>query len=789
MFEALRVGLKSVTRRPALALAIVVPMALATAVSTALFSIADGLYFRPLPLKNVESTVTVTLPAWGSRRTNLDKTLNAQGARIGLQEAFTQSPLFSLTLSSTPFGSFKTDIIRETGLKVAAVDMRFFEYFGLSPALGRLFSEDDQAARASITSSLDGVLPVILSDGYWRREFGANPAVVGQVATTAGRRVSIVGVMAPGVKFPGRTDIWTLPPVRSVDQISGFAQLAPGATVEQARAAFPSLDFAPLRESQRPSGAGTVVFIFGTALSLLLLAWVQIGGLVLTSASDRLHEIAVRMSLGAGHARILGQFAAESLWLVAIALALSWLVTPGLANLLIGLLPDSITAAQYLQPDNRALLFAGVVTGVGFVLLTLTPLSFIRRVAPMHSMQGRFLESISPAQVRRGLLVAQMACTALLLYVAALSAFSYLNVLRFDYGFDAENVVLIEPPIRIDGMTGPESTPVFLAHEGRVAATAERLRNVAGVRIATVITDSPLRDRYSNLRSNVQQVDGWPIDHVRARIFAAGPDIVDALGATLIRGKGLDQPEYRGRNDVVLVNETLARKVSPIVPVLGRRIRGDWLDATIVGVIKDLVDSTPERPAEPLFIQPTEVRSSVAHQILVRTALPAQVLIPTLRKMVEEDFGPMRSTQLYLLADDVEKTVGPWRGRAAVLSLVAMLGLPLAIAGIASGLFFLVRTRTRELGIRLALGATPEQARAFVLAYARRIVAIGGVVGVAAGMLAGRGMAGQLFGVGAVSVATTIAVAGVVGAMAWIAAYIPARRASRVDPAIVLRAD
>jgi putative ABC transport system permease protein len=781
MFDALRVGLKSIVRRPMLAVAIVVPLALATAVSTALFSIADGLVYRPLPLRNVESTITVSLPASGARWTKVQNTLTDPAARMGLQEAFNQSPLFVLTLRSTSGGYFRTDIVRETGLKVAAVDIRFFDHFGLSPALGRPFSEDDQSVAASITSALDGIQPVILSDGYWRREFGADPAVVGHEATTAGRRVSIVGVMAPGVKFPGRTDIWTLRPRQWADPVSGFAQLAPGATVEQARAAFPSLDFAPLRESLRPSGAGTVVFIFGTALSLLLLAWVQIGGLVLTNASDRLREIAVRISLGAGRARILGQFAAESFWLVAVALGVSVLVTPALTNLLIDLLPDSLTAAQYLQPDVRAVLFAVVVTGVGFVLLTLAPLGFARRVAPLQLMQGRVAASLSTGQVRPGLLLAQVACTTLLLYVATLSAVSYLNVLRFDYGFDAENVVLIEPPIPPAGE--------FMAHEGRVAATAQRLGSVPGVRIATVITDSPLRDRHSNLRSNIVLFDGRAIEHVRSRIFAAGPEVVEALGATLIAGKGLNQPEYVGRRDIVLINEALARQVSPIVPVLGKRIRGDWLDATIVGVIKDLVDSTPERPAEPLFIQPAEVRTSVAHQILVRTSLPAEALMSTLRKAVEKDFGPMRSTQLYLLADDVDVTVAPWRGRAAVLGLVAVLGLPLAIAGIASGLFFLVRTRTRELGIRLALGATPAQARSFVLAYAQRIVAIGGVVGVGAGMLAGRAMAGQLFGVGAVSVFTTIAVSVVVGTMAWIAAYIPARRASRVDPAIVLRAE
>lgn len=789
MFDALRVGLKGLLRRPGLAVAIVVPLAMATAVSAALFSIADGLFFRPLPLKNTERTLAVSVPLTGPRLSQLVDVLTSPAEVSDFIESFERSPLFLDTMSSAPGGGFNVRIIAEIGLQVAAVDIRFFDHFGLPPAHGRLFTEDDQVLTAALPNANIGVLPVILSNGYWKREFGADVSVVGQQTTLAGRQVLIVGVMQPGVKFPGRTDVWTPRTKGWVNRIRGFAQLAPDATIEQVRAAFPLLDFTPLRESLRPNGAGAVLFIFGTALSLLLLAWVQVGGLVLTSAANRLREIAVRVSLGASTRRIVAHFAAESFWLAGAALILAWLSVGALTEALIVLLPQDLTGAQYLQPDWRTLLFCATTTVVGFALLTLTPLGLTRRVAPVALMRGVLGESLTAIRARQGLLVAQVALTSLLLYVASLSAFSYLNVLRYDYGFDADNVVIVEPPLSAAGMTGGEFTQVFDAQRGRVAAMAQRLKQLPGVRFATPINDSPIPTRGADFRNDVLFFDGIKIPPVPARIFPAGPDVIDSLGATLIAGDGFHHPNYRGRVDVVIINETLARQLSSVVPVLGKKLRTQWLNATIIGIVKDLVDHTPDTPAAPLIIQAAGHRNGSAHQILVRASDNAGSLMPTIRRVVEEDFGPMRSTQLRLLADDVEKTVVPWRGRAAVVVLVAALGLPLAIVGLSSGLFFLVRTRTRELGIRLALGALPEQARGFVLAYAGRVVVIGGAIGVTAGALVGQAMDGQLFGVGSVSIVTTLTVGVLVGGLAWCAAYIPARRASQVDPATVLRAE
>jgi putative ABC transport system permease protein len=790
MFDALRVGLKGAIRRPGLAAAIVVPLAMATAVSAALFSIADGLYFRPLPLKNTERTVTVSIPTSGPRLSELVDIFITPSKSEDFVQAFERSALFSARMSTAPGGNFHTGIIKEIGLEVAAVDIRFFDHFGLPPAHGRLFTEGDQALVAALPSGLAGVLPVILSDGLWKREFGGDVSIVGNQAPLAGRQVLVVGVMQPGVKFPGRTDVWTPRARGTANQIRGFAQLAPGATIDQVRAEFPLLDFTPLRDSLRPKGAGAVLFIFGTALSLLLLAWVQVGGLVLTSATNRLREIAVRVSLGASTLRIVAQFAAESFWLAGAALILAWVGVQPLTDALTTLLPQDLTAAQYLQPDWRTFLFCALTTVAGFAILTLTPIGLTRRIAPVALMRGVLGESIGGIRARKGLLVAQVAFTSLLLYIASLSAFSYLNVLRYDYGFDANNVMIIHPPMpSAAGMTGNEFAVVFDAQEGRVVDTVERIVRLPGIRSATPVEDSPLATVRPEFRSPVLRFDGRRIEGVNTRTLGAGPDVIQALGATLIAGSDFSHPEYRDRRDVIVVNETLARQLSPIVPALGKTMVAGSVNATIIGIVRDLVHSTPDAPTAPLVIQPASHRSVAAHQILIRTEEDARILMPQIRELVEEEFGPIRSTQMRLLADDVEKTVVPWRGRASVLGLVAALGLPLAIVGLSSGLFFLVRTRTRELGIRLALGALPEQARGFVLAYAGRVVMIGGTIGVLTGALVGQAMDGQLFGVGSVSIVTTLTVGALVGGLAWCAAYIPARRASQVDPATVLRAE
>ena len=786
--QALINGLRGVIRRPALTASIVIPLTLATATSTALFAIADALLWRPLPFPNADRTVTVELPRLEPRRGQLAaRVMIGPAAADEFEQSFKTSSLFTDTISAWPgIGGFEPNVVRQTGLQVASVNPRFFERFGLRPLHGRVFSEDDRA----IVLGGVGALPVILSHGYWISEFGGNTNLIGRVVTIGERQASIVGVMEPGVKFPGRTDVWTPQGKGVFAAITGFAQLSPHATIEEARTAFPMLDFQSLRDSLRPRGAEAMVFIFAATLALLLLAWVQIGGLMLAGAADRRRDVAVRLSLGADTRRIAGEFAAEAVWFAATALSVSWLAVPFLTTALISLLPDSFTKTQYLDLDWRPYAFAVVITTIGMVMLIAAALRVARGSSPLQLIQRSDSDAASVVRTRRGLLIIQASCTALMLYLAALAGFSYLNVTRFNYGFDAENVVIIEPPQNIPpGVGGAEYTRYFDAHMSRLNAMAERLNKLDGVDIAAPIWDTPIASLHPEFRNEVTRYNRRPIDPIPARIIGAGADIVEALGATVVSGTSFSDPYYRGQSKVVLINETLARQVSPGVSPLGMTIATRFLDARIIGVVRDLVDSTPDVPAAPLIFQPFHARGSGAQFLVVRTKSGGANMLPFLHQAVESEFGRMRPAAMRLLADDVKATMDPWRGQAVVLGLVAALGLPLSIVGLASGMLFFVRARTRDIGIRLALGARPSQARQLVLSYARRIVGIGCVIGVGAGALVGQFMSSQLFGVRPASLLTTIAVSCAIAGAAWVAAYIPARRASQVDPVIALRTE
>jgi hypothetical protein len=377
MLEGLIAGLRNVARRPAVTVAIVGPLAMATAVNAALFAITDGLLFRPLPLAHAERTVVVSAPQQPRLGPLVDILVDPSLAGDYVR-AFRSSPLFSKTIASAPGGAFSTKIVWETSLRASAVEVGFFEHFGLAPALGRVFSEDDQALTDAREATSDRPLPVIISDGYWTSQLGRDAGVVDATTTIAERRVIVIGVMQPGVKFPRNTDVWTPRGRGPMNQLRGFAHLAPGTSLEQVRAAFPLLDFVPLREHLRPDGAGALLFIFAAALSLLLLAWIQVGGPILTSTSDRLREIGIRLTLGAGRRRIVGQFAAEAFWLICLGLALSLPLTPPTTTALVQLLPDQLTGAHYLQADRRTLVFALATALVGFAVLTTSPLGLVQ---------------------------------------------------------------------------------------------------------------------------------------------------------------------------------------------------------------------------------------------------------------------------------------------------------------------------------------------------------------------------------------------------------------------------
>ncbi len=788
MLGWLKCGLRAVRRRPALAAAIVVPLTLATAVSSSLFAIADGLLFRAPPLKGFDQTVTVSLPGAGSRLSELAAVFTTPSRAQQFVQEFESSPLFSATVSAAiGAGGFNVRSIRQAGLHVAGVGINFFDSFGLVTRLGRTFTREDMAVAEAIAQTGSGALPVIISDGFWRREFGEGPDVVGRRVRIADRDVVVVGIMAPGVKFPGQTDVWAPRSQGPANRIRGYVQLSAGRTIDQVREAFPLLDFNTLRGSLRPPGAMGIVFIFGTTLVLLLLAWVQIGGLMLAGASDRGAEVAVRISLGASPRQVALEFAAEAFWLAGTACGLAYAMVPVITANLVALLPEQLTAEQYLQPGWRPFAFALLVTGLGILVVSVASVQVAGLSATRLFAQRPNSDAMHLFHMRRRLLIVQAACTALMLDLSVLAGLSYLNVARFDYGFDAEHVVIIDPALRLPPeLRGDARDRYFNAHWQRIMNLEQRLNLLDEVQVAAAVSDTPIARAYTESWITLTGVEGQSNEPIRARNITGSSRILGALGATLLGGASFEDLDHRGRTDVAIVNQTLARQLSRIASVLGSRITTPAGSFTIIGIVRDLVDSTPDVPAEPLMLHPPRYAFG-GNLLVVRTKDDAAATMPLLRQTVEAEFGTTRMSELRLMVDDVDPLVDPWRGRASIIGVVAAMGLPISIVGLASGMMFFVRRRAREIGIRLALGALPSQARALVIAFACRVVGIGSVIGVGLGALIGHYMSSLLFGVSSVGPVAIMIVVLVIAVCAGIGVYLPARHASRVAPAAALR--
>jgi predicted permease len=784
--------LRALWRRKALFAAVVMPLALALAVNNALFSVADGLLLRPLPFQDPERLVALEfrrvngqLPAFAydpsmvSEREALIARIETSGL---IDEATIARP-------STAFGA-RTD---EVGLEVVAVDSRFFPLLGLSPLVGTTFTPEDETNSALLSATSADPLPIVIGHGVWTRLFGGDPEVLG-VRDLAGRRVRIVGVMAPGVKFPGETNVWT-PMRQNRHLLPAYVRLTGGATTEQLASIAPEVAAMSLSDAMRPERSRDLLVLLAGAALLLLVAWVQVGSLVLAGAVGRVHDIGVRLALGAGRLRLVAGFAMENAGLAAVAFAFAWLATRPLTAALVGMLPSGIVRGQYLTPDQRTVWFGAATTLIGFVLLTTLPGIVIRRASPLRLLHGHVGElPFSAERFRRTLLTAQVALTATLLYLSGLMLHSYAMAATFDYGFDSRRVLLFTPPFP---RTGGDFEARSREHDRRKTEVVEALGRTPGVIAAAHFFQMPLVE-HGNLNSweDTLSFDGSEVlPRVRVHVNSVSRGFVRALGATLIDGSGLDVSQHHGASDIAVVNETFVKQFAPTFnamgsaiqsSVVGRQLRTTWFRGRIVGVIRDLVYARPAEPAVPQVFA-LDARGGAGRLIAIRTSGSIDDVLPAIRTTVGRMWEEVPANNFSVLQDAWRLSLKPYRSPAELLTLITVCSLPLASMGMAGFLLYSVRLRSREIAIRIALGASPSAVRRSVVRNALLIVGVGLIAGAGLGVAAGRMIGHQLFMVRPVDAWTIAGVTVTLLAIAWLAALVPARKAAEVQPVTGLR--
>ena len=788
-------------KAPAFTALVVLILGLGIGVNTAIFSIVYAVTLKPLPFTEPSRLVAIH----GGRATNSDVSL-AYPDFVDFREQAT---------SIQQMGGYTSGGVTLTGngnpdaLDASFVTPDFFHVLGVKPLTGRLFEPND---------NVKGAAPVaILSEAVWRRRFNADPGVIGRGITIDRTGFTIVGVMAQDFEFPyqaDRAEIW-LPMIadpfvaslmdgRGASFLYGIGRLKPGATVGQAESELDAIA-ARLALQYPTSNAGRTIaavplhddivrdYRHGLALLLgavgvvLLIACANVANLLLARGAARQKEIAIRMALGAGRGRLIRQLLVESVAFsiaaggVGIILAL-W----GVAAL-VAATPLDIPRLQSARVDTMVLAFATLVSMATGIIFGVAPALQLSR--PDHgealNEAGRGSSGSRAARTGRALVVAEIALSLVLLTGAGLLVRSFLELQRVEPGFVPQRAVTMQ--LLLPGSRYPdEAAQIRFFRE-----VHDRMAAAPGVQSAAVSTTLPMSG--SSLGAGFT-VDDHPVanpaDRPTAAGFAISPDYFATMGIQLVRGRAFTARDDENGPPVAIINETMARRFWPGEDPVGRRLTSySGVSREIVGIVRDVKNRDLAENAGPQLYTPYVQRPWPFLAVVARTTGDPVGLSATLRQAVGSVDPDLAAADVRTIDDYLAQSVATPRFNATLIAGFAVLALFLAGCGLYGVMSYAVVQRSREIGIRMALGAQPGDVRGMVVSQAMKMGLAGLMVGLAGAFAATRLLGNLLFGVGPSDPATFATVCGLLLSVVLVAAYVPARRATRVDPMVALRAE
>ena len=803
--QDLRFAARSLLRSPGFALVAVLTLALGIGANTAIFSVVNAVLLRPLPFPDAER---VTYVGWGwSGNTNSSVppyffTYIRQNSRV-----FEGLATYRGMQAGLEGGGRNAEV---KGLRVSD---DFLRVIGLQPALGRGFLPEEAAP--------GGPPSAVLSHEFWQNSLGGDPRLVGQVVRLNGKSHTVVGVLPPGFRFPASpeyTDV--LVPLQLVPdpQDRGFnypmiGRLKPGVTPERAASDLQGV-FASFRTTHPDlveegmtgpelldfqtafvGGLATVLWVLlGAVGFVLLIACVNVAGLLLARASERQREIAIRASLGAGRGRIVRQLLTESLLLALIAGVLGLLLGIWSVDALVALVPQGIPGLDSTKLDGRVLGFAlalALGTGLVFGLAAALPAT---RTQLVDALKQGGRTAVGGTSRARGILVAsQVALSVVLLAGAGLLIASLLRMGQVELGFNPENVFAVSFPRTPEGYETPAAVWNFDRQ------MLERIGTMPGVAAVSSASSLPLERGWNFPMS----VEGRPDDGMGdAEWRAISSDYFRSLGIPTVRGRVFQSSDDASAPAVILVNEAMARRFWPegnpvgsriVVGTVGGQTVPGFEDPVreVVGVVADIREMGLDRSPKPTIYVPQAQAPakllSLPH-LLVRTT-GTVALGQALRQAARETDPRIPEPEIRSMREVMAASVAPQRFNAVLMGVFAALALVLTAVGIYGVISYSVRHRTREIGVRMALGARPVEVLGLVLRQGMLLVLAGAGIGLLAALALTRLLDSMLYGVGATDPLTFLAVTLLLVAVALLACYFPARRATRVDPMIALRAE
>jgi predicted permease len=782
-------------------------LALGIGSTVAVFSLVNGLFLRPFPFPNPERLVYVneTAPKWNLEMTGINYHDYAQWRRD-------QKVIESIALYNPRSFNFATDEGADR-MQGAAVTMDFMKVLGLQPIIGRMFTQEEDAPK--------GPLVTLIGEALWHERFGGRTEVLGKELKLNSRTFTIIGVLPKAAEFPGGVRLWV--PMQGDPNVhassysyDGLARLRSGVTIDQANAdlvrtqqgIYDSRDqekvvtpFARDLREQFTRDFGTVASTLGAAVALLLIvACANVAALMLARALARRREIGIRLAIGASRARLLRQLLVENIILSIAGGAAGLAIGQWAISLLVTALPDQAPAWTTFTLDARMVAFTIATSVATAVLFGWAPALHAMNHDVRGAMSTATAGSTAPVRGRRtlwGLVVAEFALASLMFVCGGLLVRAYDRVRTTDPGFDATNVLTFT--VAVPQVKTPDNASGAALRKRLVG----RMREIAGVKEVGLISCAPVSNcHWGNFYTAENAPPRGPNDAnpvILNRV--ASPEYFSAMGIRLKEGRFFNSSDGLGwpdQDSTIIVNEMFAKTMWPndasavgkrvfmgTNPPRDRPIR--WL--TVVGVTQDLKHYGLEQPVRPGVYLPDPIYPHHPNTVVLKVDGDPAAIASAARAAMRDVDPEIPAYDMRTMDERLARSRSLRAAYSWMLGVFAVMALVLALGGSYGVTSYLVSQRTRELGIRVALGAKSSDISRTVLKGSLTVVSIGVVVGIAGAIGAGRFLASLLFGVPPYDV-VILAIAGVaLATTGFLANWLPARRASRVDPMVSLRAD
>jgi predicted permease len=825
LWQDIRYGSRMLWKNPGFTLVAVLTLALGIGANAAIFSIVNAVLLRPLPFKNPEQLVKIT----GDFRA-----INQHDAGLSVPELGDiqkQSQIFQSVSGLMPINSNLTGGEQPARVEVVLDSASYFSVLGVDAALGRVFGPQDQVQGIGTIA--------VLSDGTWKRRFGADPNIIGKQLRIDYDLFTVIGVMPPNFRHPGKTllngtELWAPsgfsatpfpnPPVREARFLQGaLARLHPGVTIAMAQAQLDSLSSAlrhdypnsypksigwtlrasPLQQDLTGNIRPALLVLLAVVGFVLLIACVNVANLLLARAGGRQGEIAVRLAMGATRFRLMRQLLVESLLLSFLGGALGLILASSTFDLLVRLIPADLPPVQVIQMDRTVLLFCLGICTLTAILFGLVPALSASSPDIQETLRQSGLRSTMGVRRNRigsALVVLEFAMALMLVIGAVLLVRSFWNLANVSPGFRPEHVQAAS--VWLPSPNDPASGPYYKPEQQMAfyRKVLEHLRDIPGVEEVGAADALPLSGprymssfRIQGWRENFGELGqtGWSL---------ITPDYLHLMNIPLLRGRGFSESDNIQAQRVAIINDAFARRFFPGQDPIGQQVqappgsfgfeRENAPSFTIVGIAGNVKDNVLDAVQIPLVYSPLFQDSQFTVSFVMRMRPGFEnpsALVDTINREVHAVDPQVPVFGARTMDEVVSRALSGRRFSMQLLVLFAALALVLSAVGIYGVVKYFVNQRTHEIGIRMALGAQPRDVLRLVFGFGVTMALAGIGIGLAAALVVTRWLSGLLYGVSTVDAVTFVTAPLLLTFVALLACYVPARRAMGVDPIVALR--